>query len=211
MTRRIITALLIVIIGGGIGNWFRFASATPDHLADLSTIPLELDGYYGREEFFSDNTYEVLNATSTTLKRYVGDDGSQCDLFVAYFESQRFGGSIHSPRHCLPAGGWRIQEQSAFDMTFADGSSSPVNRMKIAIGNQAEVMLYWYSTRSGYARTEVDLKLNLIRSAISLQPTDVALLRVTVPVLNGDFDQATRRAERFVQNFGPHIDAALPF
>ena len=60
MTRPIITALLIVIIGGGIGNWFRFASATPDRLADLDTIPLEFDGYFGREEFFSENTYDVL-------------------------------------------------------------------------------------------------------------------------------------------------------
>ena len=211
MNRHILAALLLVLIGGAAGNWFRFASASPDRSADLSVIPLEIDGYHGREEFFSDNTYDVLNATSSTLKRYVGRDGSRLDLFVAYFESQRFGAGIHSPRHCLPAGGWRIREQEPFLLTFADGTSSPVNRMTIVIGNRVEVMIYWYATRSGIIRTELDLKLSVVRTALSLQPTDAALVRVTVPVEGRSVESATNEAIRFIRETGPYIEAALPF
>ena len=131
MTRHLVIALVVVNVGGLIGNWFRFASASSDSPADFSAIPLQFDRYQGREDFFSEQTYRVLSATSTTLKRYVDETGTEYDLFVAYFDSHRFGAGIHSPLHCLPGGGWRIEQQEPFVLDFGDGAGS-VNRMLIA-------------------------------------------------------------------------------
>ncbi len=211
MKRQIIYSLVLVMVGGALGNWFRFAGTKPDREADLASIPLSLPGYQGREEFFDNNTYQVLNATSTTLKRYAGADGSRCDLFIAYFASQRFGAGIHSPRHCLPGGGWQIESQEPFMITFPDGVQRAVNRLHIALGTESSLMYYWYRTRYGEVRSEVGLKLDLFRSALSLRPTDAALVRVTIPVAGRDYATANREAVQFIQAAGPYIEQALPF
>ena len=72
-------------------------------------------------------------------------------------------------------------------------------------------MFYWYVTRLGNARTEMDLKLSITKSALLLKPTDAAIVRLTVPVVGGDVESATDRATRFLQRAAPHINEALPF
>ncbi len=211
MKRQIIISLVLVIIGGAIGNWFRFAGATPDRGAQLDAIPLSLPGYQGTEQFFDENTYDVLNATTSTLKTYVGANGFQGDVFVAYFESQHFGAGIHSPLVCLPGGGWKIQSEELYPMTFPDGRRANVNRLHIALGNRHSLMYFWYETRNGIVPSEYGLKLDLFRSAISLRPTDAAIVRFTAPVQGGDARAVDQQLLRFIQTMSPSVQQALPF
>lgn len=211
MKHRIIIASALLLVGGLIGNYFRFVGNHPDRQAEFSTIPLQVQGYAGREEFFDQTTYEVLNATSTTMKRYQAADSSVNELFVAYFESQRFGAGIHSPRHCLPGGGWQIEAHEAVDLNVPGAPSRTVNRLRIAFGEHESLMLYWYQTRSRVVRDEYGLKLDLLQNALAMRPTDAALVRITVPLYEGNVDEAMARAVRFAQVIDPYVQSALPF
>jgi len=210
VTNRVIIAAILLAAGGALGDFFRFVGRTPGRPADLEGIPAAAADYQGREEPFDAATYEVLNATSATLRQYAGADGSMAELFVAYFASQRFGAGIHSPRHCLPGGGWQIVRHEAAALEAPGGPARTVNRLLIEFEGRQSLMLYWYQTRSGVVRGEYGLKLDLLRNALAMRPTDAALVRVTVPVA-GDEGEAMARAVQFARTIDPYVQQALPF
>jgi EpsI family protein len=133
-------------------------------------------------------------------------------LFVAYFESQKYGSQIHSPKHCLPGGGWKILNLEPFDLPLAGGDHKHVNRMIIGEGSQREVMFYWYETRGGTVRNEFGLKWDLMVNSLLLRPTDAAIVRFHMPISPGESaDDATERVVAHIRTFSEDIDNALPF
>ena len=211
MRRQFLIALVVLIVGGTMGNLMRYTERRPDRPAELASIPLVVESYRGREKEFNEVTLEVLNATSSRMVSYSGRSGPSCNLFVAYFISQRFGSGIHSPKHCLPGGGWRIETNEPFVIDVDGGPPITANRLRIAYGNTKNVMLYWYQTRAGAVRDEFGLKYSLFKSSLLMRPTDAAMVRVTVPVEDGDYGQATQRALDFLAVMEPHLREALPF
>ena len=159
------------------------------------------NGWSGNEEYLSQQVRGVLD----------NPDSSVNELFVAYFETQKFGAGIHSPRHCLPGGGWSIEEHESVELQLPGVPARTVNRLRIAFGREESLMLYWYQTRSRVVRDEYDLKLDLLRNALSMRPTDAALVRITVPVVGGNYDEAMARAVRFAAEIDPYVQTALPF
>jgi EpsI family protein len=204
-------ALIVILVGGFLGNLLRYNEKMPERFADFSLIPFSENGYSGSEHLLADYEYEVLQADTTTLRDYTTPDNIGIQLFIAYFKSQKYGGQIHSPKNCLPGGGWRIETIQPFAIPQSDGGELIVNRMIIAYRNYRSVMLYWYETRSGNIRNEYGLKLDLIKNALLFLPTDAAIIRLTVNVTDGDTERATDEAVQFVRQYYPHIKKSLPF
>jgi len=211
MKNRYRCALFILLVGGITGNVFRFVEPLPQHTADFSSIPLELDGYTGVERSMDQRTSDVLKATNTSMRNYRGSDGSEIDLFIGYFRSQKFGSSIHSPKHCLPGGGWRIHSNQPHSLKLDPCLTTQVNNLTIEFGGRQMVMFYWFETRSGSTRSEYGLKFDLFTNALMMRPTDAAFVRVTVTAGDKDLALATTQAEAFLATFCPYIKQALPF
>ncbi len=205
-------ALIVILCGGLFGNYLRFVDREPNRPAEFATIPLESYGYYGDERRFAEASYDVLNADTTTLRLYRDANGVPYWLFVAYFSSQKQGSQIHSPKHCLPGGGWSIETIEPYTFHLSDGTAKEINRLVIGERRQRQIMLYWFETRGGAIRSEFGLKFDLMKNALLLRPTDAAFVRLTVPVpADGDIDAATERALSYLTAFHPHIVNALPF
>jgi len=207
-----IVALLVLVLFGGFGTYLRSHERFSDRAPDFSLIPYDAAGYVGLEHRFDDFAYDVLKADTTTLRMYRDESGRVLWLFVAYFASQTYGSQIHSPRHCLPGGGFQIESMEPFALSLDDGTTLNVNRLAIANPQRRELMLYWYETRSGVITGEYGLKLDLMKNAVLLRPTDAAICRLTMPLsLSDDFDRATAEAVRFIGQVYPALRQALPF
>lgn len=210
--KAIVIAAVLLALGGAFGNYLRYTEETPHRPADYSVIPNNTERYSGVERRFSETSYEVLRADTTTLRRYVGPDGEVYWLFVAYFESQKYGSQIHSPKHCLPGGGWQILQHEDYALPLPDGSTKNINRLVIADRGNQQLMLYWFETRGGDIRNEFGLKFDLVMNSLLFRPTDAAIVRLTLPLRREDtIASATKRAETFLQTFYPAIAQALPF
>ena len=71
----------------------------------LATISSQLAGWTAAaDEKLPDRVEGTLAASSSLTLAYqrVKD---QLGLFIAYYEQQRAGESMHSPKHCVPVGG----------------------------------------------------------------------------------------------------------
>ena len=209
---KIIILTVLLLVAGAFGNYLRFSERKPDRPATFGVIPLEDNGYIGQERRFSDESYEILKADTSTLRFYMGPEDERFWLFVAYFKSQKYGSQIHSPKHCLPGGGWKIQHIEPYGLPLPDGATKQVNRLVIAEGEQRQLMLYWFETRGGAIRNEFGLKFDLMRNSLLLRPTDAAIIRLTLPIAPGEtVKAATGQAIKYFETFYPSIEASLPF
>lgn len=212
MKRAVIIAAVVVLIGGAAGNTFRFTSVKPTETVSFAEIPMIADPFTGAEHFFDSVSYEVLQADTSTLRYYTDAGGGGYWLFVAYFASQKYGSQIHSPKHCLPGSGWRIDSNQPYTLSLPGGIVRETNRLVISDNTSRQLMLYWFETRSGAIRSEFGLKFDLVKNALTFAPTDAAILRLTVPMESDDtIDSATQRAIQFIATMYPDIERALPF
>jgi EpsI family protein len=210
--KKAIVALIVLLLFGGFGTYLRSHQAEPDRPPDFSLIPMKTEKLYATEHRFEEYAYEVLKADTTTLRMYQAQTGDLYWFFVAYFSSQKYGSQIHSPKHCLPGGGYRILGIEPYDIELNDGRTITVNRLTIANPRRMELMMYWFETRSGVISDEFGLKLDLMKNSIMLLPTDAAICRVTMPLsLDDNFDAATDKAVKFIRDFYPSLQSALPF
>jgi len=212
MKKPIVVISVLLIVGGVFGNYLRYIEHTPDRPANFAVIPYQEAGYSGVEERFAEESYEVLKADTTTLRKYRDSLDNPYWLFIAYFSSQKYGSQIHSPKHCLPGGGWKIIHLEPYQLSLRNQNPITINRLLIAEQDQKQLMLYWFETRGGKIRNEFALKWDLVVNSLLLRPTDAAIIRLTVPMSpDEDFDLATARGVEFFNNFQPAIDEALPF
>jgi EpsI family protein len=211
MKNRLTIVILIILIGGALGNALRFTEQKPERPAEFSGIPLQYGDYTGVEHQIADFADEILQADVTTLRDYITIEGRRTQLFVAYFGSQKYGSQIHSPKHCLPGGGWKINEAEPYKLNIPGFGSKDINRMIISVGGYKAVMLYWYESRTGSIRDEYGLKIDLVKNSLFFRPTDAAIIRLVVDATDGNIEAATKFGIGFLGDFYRFIDSSLPF
>src|SRR5262249_47838756 len=129
---------------------------------------------------------DALRLDDYVLMNYRDPAGLPINLYVAYYQSQRNGLSVHSPRLCLPGGGWRISRFEQYSIPGAEGRPSwPVNRVLIEQGGQKELVYYWFRERGRRLTNEYAVRWYLFVDALRLNRTDGALVRLVIPVTKG--------------------------
>jgi EpsI family protein len=132
-------------------------------------------------------------------------------LFIAYFKTQRYGQSPHSPKNCLPGSGWEPIEDSKMPLAVP-GESSPItiNKYVVAHGDDKSVTLYWYQSHGRVIASEFSAKFWLVADAIRYHRSDTALVKVIVPIRGNDIDAATQLGTGFIQSLFPPLLKQLP-
>jgi EpsI family protein len=125
------------------------------------------------------NIVASLAATSYLSRTY--RRGTQnLSLFVAFYANQRAGESMHSPKHCLPGGGW---EMVGYDQqtVLAGRDSLQVNNYLLLKPGERMRMLYWYQGPERVVASEYKEKLYLIWDSIRRGETSGSIVRVLLP------------------------------
>ncbi|PYM67066.1 MAG: EpsI family protein, partial [Candidatus Rokuibacteriota bacterium] len=150
----------------------------------LAELPTALGAWQGREAtLLEGDVLAVLKVTDYVIRRYVDEKGRSVWLYAGYWEAQRKGIMPHSPRNCLPGGGWEPLEASRLDIPVA-GSARPltVNQFVIQKERDQQVVLYWYVAQGQPVAGEIEARVAMVRNGIFRNRTDGALVRVSSPV-----------------------------
>jgi EpsI family protein len=202
---------IALLLGTLLAVQFRPASEAVQLRKPFSAFPAALGGWKGQEETILDpDTLSMLKMSDYLMRRYVDPSGRPLWLYIGYWQSQRKGGDIHSPRNCLPAGGWEPVEASRLSIPIP-GLATPisVNRYLIQKDNQMQVTLYWFQTQGKVVAGELGAKIELVRNAFLKNRTDGALVRLSSPV-QGGVEQTTERMVAYVQALYPVLPEYLP-
>lgn len=157
-------------------------------------FPLRFGDWRGDEQELGQAELDVLKLSDYVMANYRHPDGDLVNLYVAYYASQRSGASVHSPRACLPGGGWQILESRVVELpdVLPDGAPLAVNQLIIGMGEQRQLVNYWFAQRGRNLTNEYLVKWYIFWDSLTQRRTDGALVRLVTPLGDPSKDDAAR-------------------
>jgi exosortase D (VPLPA-CTERM-specific) len=180
---------------------------------DFLLFPLSIGGWQGVRGQLDRIYVDALNVDDYLLANFNNKVGDSVQLYAAYYESQRKGASVHSPKSCLPGGGWIIQEFSQRSMEGVRLGDRPlrVNRSLIQLGADRQLVYYWFQQRGRVMTNEYLVKWYLFWDALTKNRTDGALVRLTTSVPAGsDPAEADAALTSFAQAAAGQLQQYIP-
>ncbi|OUR71055.1 VPLPA-CTERM-specific exosortase XrtD [Methylophaga sp. 41_12_T18] len=148
----------------------------PKHVPFVN-FPMKIEQWQGKHEKLDKNVIEKLGMTDYLIANYQNNDQQLVNFYVAYYQSQRKGVSPHSPRVCIPGGGWEIT-----DLERISANGHPINRVIIKKGEQRQLVYYWFQGHGRVVANEYINKWYLFIDSIFKNRTDGSLVRVVTTV-----------------------------
>ncbi len=179
---------------------------------NFSSFPRLLGDWTGTTATISPDTLAVLGPGDFLLRSYESPwENTAVDLFLAYFPSQKAGDTIHSPKHCLPGGGWLPFESSETSLSLSGRRPFRVNRYLVAKGGQRALVIYWYRSGGRAIASEYRAKFYLVADSLRFNRSDGALVRVSTLIQpNENAASAERRLISLLTSVVPVLDDYIP-
>jgi exosortase D (VPLPA-CTERM-specific) len=170
-------------------------------------FPMVIGDWRGASLAMEKQYVERLRFDDYVLADYRKPGDSSVDVYIAYYRSQRKGQSAHSPKTCLPGGGWEITSLRAVEV----GPALLVNRAVIQKGDERQLVYYWLKQRERVLTDEYLVKAFLFWDALTRQRTDGALVRLITAVRSeADETAADRRLLEFAKLVHPMLKRYVP-
>jgi exosortase D (VPLPA-CTERM-specific) len=179
----------------------------------LSEFPMQIGPWSGRPQSLEGVYTDQLKLDDYLLADYDDGAGRPVNLYVAYYNSQRKGEAVHSPRSCLPGGGWqvrRFEQRDLGDITIG-GAPLRVNRTIVELDGHRQLVYYWFQQRGRVITNEFAVKWYLLWDSITRHRTDGALVRLIVSLPpTADEAEADRRLTDLVRRIAPSLTHYVP-
>jgi len=178
-------------------------------LAKFPTILGDWQAVSSRES--SQAVVKMLGVDDYIEYNYVAPVLPSLNFYAAFYESVGTGGGYHSPKNCIPGGGWGIDAVKTVEIV-STGRQQPVRVAEMIIRNRNEyqVVMYWYQNRGRIIHSEYWEKVYQVLDAIVLKRRDGTFVRLMAPAPNGDIQQAERTLQQFAGLVLAELDNFLP-
>ncbi|NPA49767.1 MAG: EpsI family protein [Thermodesulfobacteria bacterium] len=171
----------------------------------LALFPKEIDGFHFKgSSRMSPKVEKVLGVDDYIMWDYC--KGNRCvSLYIGFFEEQQEGAMIHSPKHCMPGGGWLPTSDEIIIIKTPRGEI-PVNRFVLQKGERKLLVYYWYQGRGRIVADEYRDRLYLLFDRLFKRRSDGALVRL----ITKDTPGADAFLQEFVKALLPVLEEYLP-
>jgi EpsI family protein len=186
----------------------RRAESTP-LVGPIESVAVTAMGLQGTSLTIDSAQQKVAGMTTFTLREFTPPGKEAFTIYVGYYDEQHQGKTIHSPKNCLPAGGWEPVEKGTLTVAMPGGDVK-VNRYRVAQQGRSAVVYYWYQGRGRVAYDEFRVKFELLRDAALHGRTEEALVRIVMPVTDGDVESADALARKIAPGLITDVNRILP-
>lgn len=185
----------------------------PEHFRlDLSHFPLFIGEWRGVPDALENVYIDALKFDDYMIANY-SKGAERINFYIAYYANQSAGQSAHSPRSCIPGGGWRIQSLDQVHLGGLYMNSQPLmsNRAIIQKGDSRQVVYYWFQQRGRIVTNEYLVKWYLFVDSFFDNRTDGALVRLSLPLdSTKDISHADRVATDFMSSLVFRMNDFIP-
>jgi len=181
--------------------------------ASFSEFPIQLGPWRGSNEVLEEVYLDQLKLDDYELANFATGSGQPVNFYVSYYNSQRKGDAVHSPRSCLPGGGWQMRDfaQRQLPQITVSGKPLRVNRTLIELGDQRQLVYYWFQQRGRIITNEFVVKWYLFWDALIRHRTDGAMVRLITPLpVSMTEADADRRLTDFAARIAPELPRFVP-
>ena len=184
------------------------------NVAQLALFPSTIGDWHMTAEYpLTDDTQRVLRADDTLNRDYVNaSQAKRASLWIAYYKTQRYAQTPHSPKACLPGSGWEPVEDATITIAVPVWREPIVaNKYVVANGDDSKmVAVYWFQSHNRVIASEYWARFWLVLDSMRYRRSDTSLVRVIAPVKDDDVESATRTAVSFIQALFPDLLRQLP-
>jgi len=179
-------------------------------LRPLENFPQRIDGFQQVSiQQLDDNIKKILGVDHYIWKTYAFKNGYKLMLYVGYFEDQKEGAMIHSPKHCYPGGGWHPLSAKTIKIAIpAIQKDITINEYILTKNNNKKLVYYWYQSRGRTIANEYIDRIYMILDSLLRHRSDGALVRISGPAEN--LEEAKRIQKKFIQEVYPILLKYLP-
>lgn len=160
-------------------------------------------------DILSDSVLDVLKLDDYFIGDYIANDVQPINLYMAYYGAQTDGSAIHSPKDCLPGGGWEIVSLSVVSLENA-GLPGKANRAVIRKGEDALLVYFWVNQQGKNFASELAARASLLIRSVTENRTDGTLLRVISPLSGQSEARAEEEIQRFIADISAELNRFLP-
>lgn len=181
-------------------------------LRPLSQFPLRIDAWIGKPQRLDDQVYRILGVDDYVQATYRSPGSRWVQLYVAFYESQREGDLIHSPKNCMPGGGWNIV-QSDVERIDLPAREEAFHAIKLLLqkGEERQMVLYWFQSRGRFIASEYLQKVYLVVDSITRHRTDGSFVRLIAPMGPEEGEEAALKTlKSFAAHLVPILENHLP-
>jgi exosortase D (VPLPA-CTERM-specific) len=181
----------------------------------LVTFPLTLGAaggtaWHGRPIPIEGETLQAVGSDDYLLADFEPERGQGfVNLWVAYYDEQIRDAAIHSPKDCLPGGGWEYVSfgPAAAPVRTADGRAFELNRGIIVKGQQQMLLYYWLEMRGRKLTNDFTLKFYNLWDSLTMRRSDGALVRLITPLAPGETPaEGDARLAAFLERAYPALE-----
>jgi exosortase D (VPLPA-CTERM-specific) len=179
----------------------------------FTSFPLGFGNWNGKRQSIEKVYLDQLKLDDYLLVDYSSAIAPPVNLYVAWYDAQSAGEATHSPRACMPGGGWRIEDLRQIPVANVrlGGRALRVNRALIHYDEQRELVYYWFQQRGRVITNEYLVKWYLLIDSLTRHRTDGALVRVIVPIPLGTSEtDADRAIQAFIALIAPQLQRYVP-
>ena len=198
-------ALVLVLLAIPIMHHVGVAPSVPLRQS-FDNFPLRLGPWEGKHSFVDPAEVELTRSQAHLNADYQNPDCGTVNLWIAYYESQKkAGGFVHSPKGCLTASGWKIEESRVIEIA----PGRPVNLLLVERMGTHMVVFYWFLQRGRWLASEYLNKFYMGYDGLWRRRTDGALVRLITPV-GPDLESAKKQLIAFSHLLVPVLPQFIP-
>ncbi|MEO0131184.1 MAG: exosortase C-terminal domain/associated protein EpsI [candidate division WOR-3 bacterium] len=208
MGKRFYIVLALMILTGIYTKYFMFEAAVSANV--LKNFPQMIGEWQGLADHkFNDEVIKILKLDDY-LNRDFFNGEKRISLYIGYYKTHRSFAEIHTPEHCQAGGGWEILKERKRELDI-NGVDKKINFIEAVYekNKEKQVFLYWYQINGKYITNFFLYKLNVIMKSIIHHRSDAAFVRISIPVINDNVEDALRTGEGFLKDFVPVMDKFL--
>ncbi len=174
----------------------------------FNEYPTTLSDWKGNRGSLEQMYIDTLKFEDYIIADYKNRNNDLVNFYVAYYDSQRKGESVHSPRSCIPGSGLRIESLKQYDVPGVNisGKQLKVNRAIIKEGDKTSLIYYWFQQRGRSITNEYMVKWWLFWDALTKNRSDGSLVRLTTMVPPGSTPE---EADKVLTEFAKDISGTL--
>jgi EpsI family protein len=179
----------------------------------LRSFPDQIANYHLSNSFQSSaGVVKLLGVDDYIEYNYISPSGAPVNFYVGFYSSVGVGGGYHSPKNCLPGGGWGIDTVKTVQINAGiEGKmKSSVTEMLIRNGDQYQVVLYWYQNRGKIIASEYWEKVHLVLDALTQGRRDGSFVRIMVTVKGTDIEGSEHLVQQFAEQAMVQLENFLP-
>ena len=179
----------------------------------LASFPAQLGDWRLIETRKSDpKVIKMLGVDDYIDYSYMDPQGRQINLYVGFYETVGGGKGYHSPKNCLPGGGWGIDRVDTVRIIPQNQADPPVtvSEMVIRQGDAYQVVLYWFQNRGRIIASEYWEKVYLVLDALLKYRRDGTFVRLMAPASRGNVKGTEKILKEFARRVLPELNKHLP-